>query len=135
MIPPMSVMSAAFSVHNQIVQRQLREVDFVLVDGGVDVGVVAAVDDHAVVFTHDAADEVGTADAAGGGAVVDGAAAQVGTGDAAHNGCAGGNALEPAVDRRTGVAAYDAAYGAVRLPEGIERPQMVRSCTTPSSWM
>lgn len=27
---------------NQIVQRQLREVDFVLVDGGVDVGVVAA---------------------------------------------------------------------------------------------
>lgn len=49
---------------NQIVQRQLREVDFVLVDGGVDVGVVAAVDDHAVVFTHDAADEVGTVDAA-----------------------------------------------------------------------
>ena len=96
---------------DQIVQRQLREVDFVLVDGGVDVGVVAAVDDHAVVFTHDAADEVGTVDAAGGGAVVDGAAAQVGTGDAAHNGCAGGNALEPAVDERTGVAAYDAAYG------------------------
>ena len=64
-----------------------------------------------MVFAHNAADEVGTVDAAGGGAVVDGAAAQVGAGDAAHNGRTGGNALEPAVDERTGVAADNAAHG------------------------
>ena len=96
---------------DQIIQRQLRKVDFVLVDSGVDAGVVAAVDDNAAVLAYDAADKVRAVDAAAGGAAVDRAAVEVGARDAAHDGRARGNTLEPAIDERTGVAAHDAAHG------------------------
>ena len=96
---------------DEVIQRQRRQVNVVLLHRCVDVGGVGAVGNNAVVFTGNAADEVRAVDAAGGGAVVNHAGGKVCTDNAAHHGRAGGNALKPAVVQGACVAARNAAHG------------------------
>ena len=96
---------------DQVVQRQRRKVDVVLLHRRVDAGGVRAVGNDAVIFTGDAADEVRTVDTARGRAAFDDTGGQICARDAADNGRAGGHALKAAVVQRTGVAARNAAHG------------------------
>ena len=96
---------------DQVAEGQLRQVNVVLLHRGVDAGRIGGVGDDAVVLPGKAADEVGTVDAAGGGAALDHAGDKVIACDAAHDGRAGGNTLKPAVVQCTGIAAGKAAHG------------------------